>query len=41
MSEMTKKRFVKKSIDQYLERRKNLYKDFTSSKMKKNKKHNI
>ena len=35
MSEMTKKRFVQKSVDQYLERKQILYKDFTSSKMEK------
>ena len=35
MSEKTIKTFVQKSIDQYLEKIKNLYKDFTSSKMEK------
>ena len=35
MSEMTIKTFVQKSIDQYLEKRINLYKDFTSSKIEK------
>ena len=35
MSEMTIKTFVQKSINKYLEKRKNLYKDFTSSKMEK------
>ena len=33
MSEMTIKSFVQKSIDKYLEKRQNLCKEFTNSKM--------
>ena len=35
MSEMTIKSFVQQSIDKYLEKRQNLCKDFTSSKMER------
>ena len=35
MSEMTIKSFVQKLIDKYLEKRQNLCKEFTSSKMKR------
>ena len=35
MSEMIIKSFVQKSIDKYLEKRQNLYKDFTSSKIER------
>ena len=35
MSEMTIQSFVQKSIDKYLEKRQNLCKDFTSSKMER------
>ena len=35
MSEMPIKSFVKKSIDKYLEKRQNLCKDFTSSKLER------
>ena len=35
MSEMTIKSFVQKSIDKYLEKRQNLCKEFTSSKMER------
>ena len=35
MSEMTIKSFVQQSIDKYLEKRQNLCKEFTSSKMER------
>ena len=41
MSERTIKSFVQQSIDKYLEKRQNLCKEFTSSKMERIKKHNI
>ena len=35
MGEITIKTFVQKIIDKYLEKRKNLWKDFTNSKMER------
>ena len=35
MSEMTIKLFVQKSIDKYIEKRQNLCKDFTNSKIER------